>query len=50
MSWVFNKIFNLMSIPNLDAFFRSLETRKLKEIFAFIIDNGPLEALGGLLV
>lgn len=39
-----------MSIPNLDAFFRSLETRKLNEIFAFIVDNGPLEAPGGLLV
>ena len=47
---VFNEILYLMSIPSLDAFFRNPETGKLKEIFAFIVDNGPSEAPGSLLV
>lgn len=47
---VFNKILYLTSIPSLDAFFRNPETRKLKEIFAFIVDNGPSEAPGSLLL
>ena len=47
---VFNEIFYVMSIPSLDAFFRNPETGKLKEILAFIMDNGPSEAPGSLLV
>lgn len=47
---LFNKIFYLMSIPSLEVFFRNLETGKLKEIFAFIVNNGPTEAPGSLFV
>lgn len=41
---VFNEIFYLMSIPELDAFFRNPETLQVKEVFIFVVDNGPSEA------
>ena len=47
---VFNELFLLMCIPSLDKFFRNSETGKLKEIMGFIVDNGPSEAPGNLLV
>ena len=41
---VFNEIFYLMSIPELDVFFRNPETLQVKEVFIFVVDNGPSEA------
>lgn len=41
---VFNEIFYLMSLPELDAFFRNPETLQVKEVFIFVVDNGPSEA------
>lgn len=47
---VFNEIFYLMSIPELDCFFRNSTTQQLKEVFIFIVDNGPSEAPGSITV
>ena len=41
---VFNEVFYLMSIPELDVFFRNPETLQVKEVFIFVVDNGPSEA------
>ena len=41
---VFNEIFLLLRNPALDHLFRNPDTGKLKEHFAFIVDNGPSEA------
>lgn len=47
---VFNEIMYLMTIPSLDKFFRNPDTRRLKEIMGFIVDNGPSEAPASFLV
>ena len=40
----FNELFLLLANPALDQYFHNPETRKLKEHFIFIVDNGPSEA------
>jgi len=47
---VFNEIFLLLRNPALDHLFRNPDTGKLKEHFAFIVDNGPSEAPSSPLV
>ena len=47
---VFNEIFYLMSIPELDSFFRNPESEQLKEVFMFVVDNGPSEAPANITV
>ena len=47
---VFNDIFLLMSHSELTEFFRNPTTGQLKEVFAFVVDNGPSEALANLQV
>ena len=47
---MFNELFLLLCIPSLEKFFRNVETRKLKEMMGFILDNGPSEAPSNLLV
>ena len=38
-----NEIFLLLTIPALDPFFHDRLTKKLKQQFTFIVDNGPAE-------
>ena len=47
---VFNDIFLLMSHGKLTEFFRNPTTGQLKEVFAFVVDNGPSEAPANLQV
>lgn len=47
---VFNDIFLLMSHSELTEFFRKPTTGRLKEVFAFVVDNGPSEAPANLQV
>lgn len=47
---VVNEIFLLLRNPALDHLFRNPQTGKLKEHFAFIVDNGPSEALASPLL
>ena len=47
---VFNEIFLLLRNPALDHLFRNCDTGKLKEHFAFIVDNGPSKAPSSPLV
>ena len=47
---VFNELFLLLRQPTLDHLFRNPDTGKLKEHFAFIVDNGPSEAPSSPLV
>lgn len=47
---VFNDIFLLMSHIELTEFFRNPATGQLKEVFAFVVDNGPSEAPANLQV
>ena len=47
---VFNDIFLLMSHSELTQFFRNPVTGQLKEVFAFVVDNGPSEAPANLQV
>lgn len=47
---VFNEIFYLMSIPELDSFFCNPESEQLKEVFMFVVDNGPSEAPANITV
>ena len=47
---VFNDIFLLMSHSELTEFFRNPTNGQLKEVFAFVVDNGPSEAPANLQV
>lgn len=47
---VFNDIFLLMSHIELTEFFRNPATGQLKEVFAFVVDNGLSEAPANLQV
>ena len=47
---VFNDIFLLMSHSESTEFFKNPKTGQLKEVFAFVVDNGPLEAPANLQV
>jgi len=39
-----------MSIPELDSFFHNPESEQLKEVFMFVVDNGPSEAAANITV
>ena len=45
-----NEICYLLSLPELDTFFRDLATNKLKKEFIFVVDNGPAEQPSSSLV
>ena len=45
-----NEIFYLMTLPQLDSYFRSPETGRLKDHFIFVVDNGPSEAPSNIAV
>jgi len=47
---VFNDIFFLTSHSELTQFFRNPVTGQLKEVFTFVVDNGPSEAPANLQV
>ena len=47
---VFNDIFLLMSHSESTEFSKNLKTGQLKEVFAFVVDNGPSEAPANLQV
>ncbi len=46
----FNEIFLLLTKSSLDSYFRNPESRKLKENFIFVVDNGPSECPSSPLV